>query len=86
MIKTINHILKLITNTKKQKFTISLHHGRLITLPVNFEFPQGMTLFQLVRNWLIGDIDENIPPFQHLYSYFIKHDKNTIMQYNRIKL
>ena len=77
---------EMITNMNKRKFTIGLHHRRVNPLPAKFKFPKGMTLFQLVTNWLIGNINQNIPLFQHLCSDFIKHDKNTAKHYNCVKI
>ena len=36
------------------------HHGKLNVLPSNYQFPQ-MTCSQLVVNWLLVSVSENVP-------------------------
>lgn len=70
---------------KKRKFTIGFHHGKLNPLPANFQFPK-MTAHQLIINWLLGDLTQNIPPYKNISTDFIKHIKYGIRKYNCMKV
>ena len=58
---------------KKRKFTVGFHHGKLSPLPATFKWPK-MTTFQLCVNWLIGNVEESIPPYCTLTRPMLSHD------------
>jgi hypothetical protein len=72
------------SNIKKRKYVVGYHHGRLQVLPAHFKFPK-MTSPQLITNWLVGNKDENIPPYWSLSSVDLKHIKNGCKKWNCMK-
>ena len=72
------------SNIKKRKYVVGYHHGPLQVLPAHFKFPK-MTLPQLITNWLVGNKDENIPPYWSLSSLDMKHTKNGCKKWNCMK-
>ena len=49
-------------------------NGQMKLLPTSFKFP-SMPLPNLVRMWYCGDMTKNIPPYQALRSFDVKHLK-----------
>ena len=41
---------------------------------------------QLIRNWLVGDVSLNIPPFSKLSTVHIRHTKNALKKWNSIEV
>ena len=72
--------LKSKDNVKKRVFTVGLHHGVLTPLPVNFQWPR-MNAQQLCINWLVGNVDESIPPYATFNHIFLSHDKKLYGQW-----
>ena len=46
---------------KKRTLFIRSHQGILTPLPVDWEFP-FMTWSQLIQNWFLGKVHNNLPP------------------------
>ena len=65
--KTVEHIMK------KQRFTIGLQDGKMTPLPPNFSFPK-MNTQQLVVNWLLGNVEANLPPYQTFHRSHLMHN------------
>jgi hypothetical protein len=63
--------------TKKQlkgrQYTVGFHHGKLNPLPLDWHYPKGLTLIQLINLWLIGVRDQNVPPLIQLDSIYVQH-------------
>ena len=71
-------IIQYITTQqlKKIKLTVGLHHGKLNTFPITWEFPKGFTMTNLMNMWLMGNRKENTPPLQYLTKTHVEHIKN----------
>ena len=73
-----------LEQTKKRKFTVGYHHGKLNILPYTYQFPP-MTFSQMILNWFLGSVSDNLPPLWTLSSKEVKHLNNGIMMWNMIK-
>ena len=62
--------------SKNQKMTVGLHHGKLNLLPSTWEFPRGLTMINLMNMWLTENRKENTPPLQYLAKPHVDHIKN----------
>ena len=60
---------------KKRKFTVGLQDGKLTPLPPNFTFP-SMNVEQLTYNWILGNVESNVPPYSTLSRHYLKHNKS----------
>ena len=58
--------------TKKRKFMMGYHHGKLNVLPYNHLFPP-MNCYHVIVNWLLSSVSENVPHFWTLISNEVKH-------------
>ena len=67
-----------------RKFAVGSHHGKLNILPSNYQFPP-MTCFQLIANWLLESVSENLPPLWNLRSKKVKHINNSMRMWNMMK-
>ena len=70
--------------TKKIKFTVVYHHGKINVLPYNYQFPL-VNFSQLIVNWLLGSVSENVPPIWGFICKEVKHIKNGVRMWNMIK-
>ena len=70
---------------KKRKFTVGFHHGKLSPLPATFKWPK-MTTFQLCVNWLIGNVEESIPPYCTLTRPMLSHDQKLCSQFPSMRV
>ena len=73
-LKTVQQNKQKTEIMKKRKFTVGLQRGKLTPLPPNFSFP-FMTLEQLIFNWCLGNVEENVPPYCTLVRGYLNHDK-----------
>ena len=64
-----------VEKTKKRKFTVGYHHGKLNYLPSNYQFPLT-ACFQLIENWLLGILFNNVIPLFNLSSKEVNHINN----------
>ena len=53
-------------------------------LSSNYQVPP-MTCSQLIVNWLLGSVSENVPPFWNFCSKEVKHINNCMRMWNIIK-
>ena len=44
-----------------------------------------MTFFQLIVDWFLGSVSENVPPLWTLISNEVKHIKNGMIMWNMMK-
>ena len=51
------------------------HHGKLNILPSNYQY-LPITCSQLIVNWLLGNVSENVPPLWNLSYKEVKHKNN----------
>jgi len=58
---------------KERKITIGWHHGRMNPLPADWQYPNGVTLIQLINLWLIGIQRDNVPPLQKVSPHWVYH-------------
>ena len=58
---------------KRRKFTVGFHHNKFNILPAMWRYPKGMTLIHLINLWLIGAVDDNVPPLGELEPLHFKH-------------
>ena len=65
----------ILEQTKKRKFTVGYHHGKLKFLPYNYQLPP-MTWSCLTVHWLLGSVSDNVPPIWNLISKEVKHINN----------
>ena len=65
----------ILEQKKKSKFMVGYNHGKLNILPSNYHFPP-MNFSQLIVNWLLGSVSENVPPLWTLSSKEVKHISN----------
>ena len=70
---------------KRRKLKVGFHHGKLKILPVDFAFPR-MTTNQLVLNWLVGNITNNLPPYCALSGTDFGHDKRLHKSFHEMKI
>ena len=70
--------------TKKIKFTVGYHHGKIDVLTSNFQF-HPMTCSQLIVNWLLCSVSDNVPPLWNLSSKEVKHIHNSMRMCNMMK-
>ena len=63
---------------------VGYYHGELNILSFNYKFPL-MTCSQLIVNWLLGSVSENVPPLWNLSSKEVKHIKNGMRMWNMMK-
>ena len=70
--------------TNKRKFTVGYHHGKLNVLLSYYKFPP-MTFSQLIVNWLLGIVSENVPFLWTLSSKGINNVKNGKRMWNMMK-
>ena len=73
-----------LEQTKKRKFTMGYNHGKLNVLPSNYRHPL-MTCSQLIPNWLLGSVSENVPSHWTLSSKEVKHINNGMIMWNIMK-
>ena len=64
---------------------VGYYHGELNILSFNYKFPL-MTCSQLIVNWLLGSVSENVPPLCNLSSKEVKHINNGMRMWNMMKL
>ena len=50
-----------LEHTNKRKLMVRYHHGKVNVLPSNDQLPP-MTCSQLIVNWLLGSVSENVTP------------------------
>ena len=62
------------SSVKKRQLKVGYHHGMLNPLPVDWKFA-SMTSLQLVHNWFIGNLRQNIPPLRTLKSKNVAYIK-----------
>ena len=74
------------TSMKKRKYTMGYCHGKLTCLPADFAFPKGMTSQQLVQNWYVGSIKQNIPPYGALTGIDFSHNDRMRRQFCEMKI
>ena len=70
--------------TKKRKFTVGYHHGKINVLTYNNQLPP-MTLSHLIVNWLLVSGSDNVLPLWTLGSKEIKHINNGVRMWNMMK-
>jgi hypothetical protein len=58
---------------KRRRFTVGFHHNKFNILPAMWRYPKGMTLIHLINLWLIGAVEDNIPPLGELEPLHFKH-------------
>ena len=73
-----------LEQTKKRKFTVRSHHGKLNVLPFTYQF-HPITLSQIIVNWLLGSVSYNISPIWTLSSKKVKHINNGMRMCNLMK-
>lgn len=61
-----------ISSVKRRRLTMGCHHGMLMPLPQDWEFP-SMTWTQLIFNWFLGNTEDNLPPLVNLDSRMVRH-------------
>jgi len=81
--KEYNHKTKQVV--KKRKFTVGFDHSKLSPLPATFKWPK-MTTFQLCVNWLIGNVEESIPPYCTLTRPMLSHDQKLCSQFPSMRV
>ena len=64
-----------LEKTKKRKFTVGYHNRKLIFLHSNYKFPL-MNFYQMIVNWLLDSVSENVPPIWTLIYKEVKHINN----------
>ena len=60
------------------------HHGKLNVLTSTYQFPP-MTCYQLIVNWLLDRVSENVPPLWTLSYKEVNHINNGIRMWNMMK-
>ena len=60
------------------------HNGKLNILTSNYQF-HPMTLYQLIVNWLLSSVSDNVTPLWTLGSKEVKHIKNGVRVCNMMK-
>jgi len=70
---------------KARKFTIGYHHGILNPLPSTWRYPEGITLIQLTNLWLLGVIDQNVPPLGKVSTRWVYHFDTKARDYSKMK-
>ena len=70
--------------TKKRKFMVVYHHGKLNVLPYNYYFPP-MTCSPLIVNCLPGSLYNNVPLLWNFSSKKVTHINNGVRMWNIMK-
>lgn len=70
---------------KERKITIGWHHGRMNPLPADWQYPNGVTLIQLINLWLIGIQRDNVPPLQKVSPHWVYHFDSQGRKYSQMK-
>ena len=73
-----------LDQTKKRKFTVVYHHGKLNFLSYNYQFPL-MNCYHLIVTWLIGSVSQNLLPLWTFISKEVKHINNGMRMWNMMK-
>ena len=70
---------------KARKLTLGYHHGILNPLPSTWRYPKGITLIQLINLWLLGVIDQNVPPLRKVSTRWVYHFDPKARDYSKMK-
>ena len=70
---------------KARKSTLGYHHGILNPLPSTWRYPKGITLIQLINLWLLGVIDQNVPPLRKVSTRWVYHFDPKARDYSKMK-
>ena len=70
--------------TNKGKFTVGYHRRKLNVLPSTYKLPL-IACYQLIVNWLLGIVFDNVPPLWTLSYKEVKHIKNGMIMWNMME-
>lgn len=76
---------RTIQQLKARKLTLGYHHGILNPLPSTWRYPIGITLIQLINLWLLGVIDQNVPPLRKVSTKWVYHFDPKARDYSKMK-
>ena len=73
-----------LEQTEKRKFAVGYYHGKLNVLTSSYQLPP-MTCSQLIVNWFLGSVYDNLPYLWTFSSKEVKHIKNGMIMWNMMK-
>ena len=65
-----------IVDTNSLELLWGVHNGKLNPLPADWEFPHMSSILNALHLWLIGDVENKIPPFMYVVSSHLAHIKS----------
>ena len=73
-----DRIVRQKTSKQMKSFTLTMgyHHGKLNTLPSTWQYPNGCTVIQQMKFWLIGNRKDNVPPLAIAGADLVIHINN----------